>query len=249
MGLLNISAVLLQLSVSWPIEDNKTKLENTFYKIHRYFVVICITFFCIFQSLGFIRLILKKESFGRLSDSLLILLIITLLLVNKIIFNQNRVLYLFQDIIIYEKAYLSITNDPEMLVIYQAIVKKSKFFNIFILLSCFLGNLFFIGVSFLILNNEGSNFWESDTPFMYELYIPFDRQRYSWLVIVVELCMAYSSSLLYVTIQTTFWVLFMYGILRFQILQLKIDKLSIYGGENSFEKLRSLILEHQNIIK
>ncbi|KAL1492103.1 hypothetical protein ABEB36_012595 [Hypothenemus hampei] len=249
MGLLDISTLLLQLSGLWPVENNKSKLKKTFYNIYRRFLVIWFVIFCIFQSLGFIRLILKKESFGRLSNSLTILLTVILMILNITIFNKKKVAYLCQNIIIYEKVHLLNTKDLKMSVIYQAISKKNKFLKIFTLLTSILGTLLFIGVSLLLLYNAGPDFWKSDAPFMFELYVPFDRQNYYWFIIIENIFIVCSGSMFYITCQTTFYGLFLYGTLRFQILQLKIEKLSIYGGENSFEKLRSLILEHQDIIK
>ncbi|KAL1492106.1 hypothetical protein ABEB36_012597 [Hypothenemus hampei] len=248
MGLLHISTLILQLSGLWPIEDNKSKLKRTFYKIYSNFLLVWLMVYDVFLSLGFIRLIVKTESFERLNRSLFVFLTTIIIIPNMIIFKQKKVGNLCQDIMIYEKAHVLNTKNPELSAVFQAILKQSNFFTIFTLSTCFVGTSTFIGMSLLVLYNTGPSFWKSDAPFMYELYIPFDKQKYSWFIIIVQILTAYSASLVYVTIQTTFYVLFMYGTLRFQILQLKIDKLSIYGGENSFEKLRSLILEHQDII-
>ncbi|KAL1492172.1 hypothetical protein ABEB36_012658 [Hypothenemus hampei] len=108
--------------------------------------------------------------------------------------------------------------------------------------------LVFFGMPLLLVYNTGPTFWESDTPFMYELYLPFDRRNYYWFLIIVDSLMVWVTGIAYIACQTTFYGLFMYGALRFQILQLKIDKLCTYGGEDSLERLRSVIIEHHDII-
>ncbi|KAL1492169.1 hypothetical protein ABEB36_012655 [Hypothenemus hampei] len=249
MGLLNMSTLMLQLGGAWPLEEGESKPKKIFYKMYGNFLIISFVVFNVFLSLGFIRLILKKESFGRLSNSLSVLITLLLMILNITIFNQKKVAYLCQDIKIYEKNYLLNAKDPEISVIYEAILKKSKILNTFTLVTSFFGTLSLIGVSLLWVHNAGSNFWESDAPFMFELYVPFDRQKYYGLVIIANIFIACLGTIFYIAVQTTFYGLFMYGNLRFQILQLKFKKFSTYNEEDSFEGLKMLKTEHYDAIK
>ncbi|KAL1492164.1 hypothetical protein ABEB36_012650 [Hypothenemus hampei] len=248
MGLLAISTFFYQLIGIWPIENNKSKLKHIFYRIYGNFLVIWVVVFNVFLALGFIKLIIKKESFGRLSNSLSILLTQLLMIVNITIFNQKKVAYLCQDIKIYEKNHLLNPRDPEISVIYEAILKKCKILNVFTLVTTYGTILLFIVVPLLLLYKTGPNFWKSDAPFMFELYVPFDRQNYYWFLIIANIVTAWLNAVIYITGQTTFYSLFMYGTLRFQILQLKIDKLSTCDEENLFATLKNLIIEHHNTI-
>ncbi|KAL1492167.1 hypothetical protein ABEB36_012653 [Hypothenemus hampei] len=245
MGLLDTSTLFLQLWGFYPHEDNKSNLKKTFYKFYSHFMVIWVIVFEVSLLLGFINLIFEKKSFGRLSNNFSILIGVLLMFINTIIFNQKKVAYLCQDIMIYEKTHLLIATDPEMSLIYQTVLKKNKYLNIFTLLTSFGAMLAFFGMPLLLVYNTGPTFWESDTPFMYELYLPFDRRNYYWFLIITQACvmdglMLWVTGIAYIACQTTFYGLFMYGTLRFQILQIELDKLSSYKEEDSFERLRSL---------
>ncbi|KAH1021425.1 uncharacterized protein LOC125502497 [Dendroctonus ponderosae] len=247
MGLMDIPELFLKLWGLWPINTLETPLKRKIYLVYRVTVIGWYSAFNFSYFIGSLRIIIDQEPFERISKCLSVFVSIGLLLWKGVIYLRNDIAQICIQVRDAETPLRS-SSDQKVKVAYRRTEVSNKYLNIYIIGSTFSTLVAYAGVSCIEVYNTGPDYWKMDNvSFMHEIYLPIDKLKWRWWIMVANIATACESVVVNIAVQSSFCTLVMYGSLRLEVLRIGMQRFhhSPCGGGN----MKSFVMEHLDTIR
>lgn len=193
------------------------------------------------------RIIIDQEPFERISKCLSVFVSIGLLLVKGLIYLRKNIALICIQVRDAESTFKN-SSDQKVKRAYTRTEVSNKYLNIYIIGSTFLTLVAYAGVSCIEVYNTGPDYWKMDNvSFMHEIYLPIDKLKWRWWIMVANIATACESVVVNIAVQSSFCTLVMYGSLRLEVIRIGLQKFyqSPCGGGN----MKSFVMEHLDSIR
>lgn len=245
------------LSGTWKLSLTNTPFsKNSYYWYSRGFQGTFLIFLCLLL-LKLIQLILISANLQAIISNIAILLSSCAVLIKIFIYQKNHVPEMFQDIINEEKKVCQSLDDD----LIQPYVKKTIFLRrltLLIILNVLfaMGSLFIVSLVNFSLTDKSIPKSEKEMleeSFMYPFWLPYKEKDNMVSVIFINIVLAFVGIILYSVSHMIFATLAVFAITQFELLHIKISKLS-WGDVEDDEydgcrNLKAIVIEHTLLIE
>lgn len=138
--------------------------------------------------------------------------------------------------------------DPKIQEAYKKTLVSNNYLNYYLLGSTISSLIAYTGVSFIEVYNTGPDYWKMDNvSFMHEIYLPVDKLRWRWLIIVANIATAFESGVVNIAVQSSHCALIMYGSLRLEVLRIGLKK--FHNASCNVASMKAFVIEHIDSIR
>ncbi|KAH1021424.1 hypothetical protein HUJ04_010941 [Dendroctonus ponderosae] len=246
MRLMAIAEVFLKLWGLWPT-TSISPFRKIFYLHYKVVVIGWYTAFNCCYLVGSLRLIANNEPSERISKCLSVLLSIGLLLVKGLLYLKNHISQLCIKVTESEVTY-SDSLDSKIKEAYKRTELGNNHLNYYILGSTFSTLIAYAGVSCIEVYNTGPDYWKMDNvSFMHEIYLPIDKLKWRWWIMVANIATACESVVVNIAVQSSYCALVMFGSLRLEVLRIRLKK--FHKSSCNVADMKGFVIEHIDSIR
>ncbi|XP_066149205.1 odorant receptor 10-like [Euwallacea fornicatus] len=252
MGLMTIPIFFMRILGIWPVELMQQGLQRCCYRIYS---VITLSFFAVFLVLLFIGCInlvgSPLVSPERINSSVAVILAATLAAIKIVIYCKYRLPYVGYSV--FEQEQKLVLDDAEGEKLYKKINKYAQYIYFALMSGAGASAAFYIIGAFVSLNELGYNNWNlDDKAFMFELYLPFEKNSH---LIGIVICNLFAAFLIYVSRisgNLMYYSLVLFGKFQLQLLQLRVRKFDeqVRKSDGDIKLVTvELVKDHQETIR
>ncbi|KAH1003974.1 hypothetical protein HUJ04_003800 [Dendroctonus ponderosae] len=246
-----VSKFFLKLSGLWPFKISDNVLVD---KIYRFYTLCQICYYlCVILglSINLVILIIRFDEPQRIIRDINLFIIAFEICLKVVIFQFRNVPHMLYQITGYEDT-IEGSSDAEVKAYYAKDAIYCRRINVFQFIATFLACASFAQDSVVLLLTSDDRSVFKDTPFMHDLWYPFNRADYIYLVICIAFICDTQGLICNTASQTTLLCVMIYARTRLKILQIrlrKFDKIAVEEYEGDVVRaVKDLIAEHQYLI-
>nr|QXE93270.1 odorant receptor 44 [Eucryptorrhynchus brandti] len=255
--LINPVKIYLICAGKYRIPPANKKL-SMLYKVYSIFIQLSFITFCLSVWPEFLRLVIQRYDTEILISSFVIVINCIKILIKLLIFQKNKVLDFFYDVIKKEEDLWECFDEPDIKSFYiRKFSEYKKFILVQALLTLLAGFVFqitgLVNNLHIIAYNQAHN-TTLELRYGYQLWLPFNKLDHMFVFYLLQIQFTWAASILYCMMNLIVSALLIIEAMQLEIFQIRVRNFippneSNWIMEPKVLELKKLIKEHQDLIR